>query len=519
LADHYLQAYRCAANDSDALELRAEAVTALRRGAQRAAAVGAPQTAERAYRKAIELAAGEEERIELMEAAGDMALVDGRYEDTLELFTGAAVRLEQLGRPRDAARLGAGIGRALFRGGRASEAIEHLERAIAAMGADAADATVARMNITLGVALLDTGRVREAFEPLDRALEIAQALDLPEALAAALTFKAQLCATAGRAYEARIMFDAAVELCQQYELTNQLWFAQVNGGDFLRRFDLPGAAERSSDALDTARRIGSRFYESTSAGNLMRVWEFAGEWDELERLGTELLHQPDDRPGSEMLDFELGIVASLRGDVEAAHEHLARVGSWRASQNNQLRWTYAACHAAIAVSAGEAADALDLLEGTIEEMVETEGPSSQASRIGLPAAIGAALSLGRLADVDKLVSLIECRPPGDIPPYVHAHLDRARGLLAAARGETAAAESHLDGALERFSSLGFPYWLATAQTDLAGLLIGEQRVADARPLLDDARDTFARLGAAPALQRAEGLLAGATSRKSASIVD
>ncbi len=57
VAAHYLQAYRCAANDSDALALRAEAVNALRRGAQRAAAVGAPQTAERAYRKAVDLAA------------------------------------------------------------------------------------------------------------------------------------------------------------------------------------------------------------------------------------------------------------------------------------------------------------------------------------------------------------------------------------------------------------------------------------------------------------------------------
>ena len=511
VADHYLQAYRCAANDSDALELRAEAVTALRRGAQRAAAVGAPRTAERAYRKAIELAAGDEERVELTEAAGDMALVDGRYEDALELFEDAVAQLERLDRPRDTARLGPGIGRALHRAGRASEAIERLQRALAVLGADARDADVARMNVQLGVALLDTGRVREAFEPLDRALEIAQALDLPDALASALTFKALLCVAAGRVYEARIMFEGAIELCRQHELTNQLWFAQVNSGDFLRRFDLPGAEQLSRDALDTARRVGSRYYESISASNLMRVWEFSGEWDELVRLGTELLRQSEDRPGSEMLDFELGMVAAFRGDVEAAHEHLARIGSWRASQNNQLRWTYAACRAAIAVSAGESPDALDLLEGTIQEMIETEGPSSQASRIGFPAVISAALSLGRLADLDKLVLLIESRPPGQVPPYVLAHLGRARGLLAAGRADAAAAESHLRAAIEWFRSLGFPYWLAMAQTDLAGLLIDEQRVADARPLLEEARAGFARLGAAPALERAEGALAGAAS--------
>ena len=90
LAAHYLAAYRSAADDSDAVQLRTEAIAALRRGAQRAAAVGAPQTAERAYRSAIELAATEDERIEMLEAAGNMALIDGRYEASLDALEDAA---------------------------------------------------------------------------------------------------------------------------------------------------------------------------------------------------------------------------------------------------------------------------------------------------------------------------------------------------------------------------------------------------------------------------------------------
>ncbi len=517
VAAHYLQAYRCASGGEDADQLRAEALAALRRGAQRAAAVGAPRTAERAYRKAIDLAADDDQRIELTEAAGDMALVDGRYEAALELFEEAAARLEQLGRTRDAARLGPRIGQALFRGGRASEAIERLQWALTALGTDTEDADVARGNVTLGVALLDTGRVREAFVPLDRALEIAQALDLPDALAGALTFKAELCVAAGRVYEARILFDGAVELCEQHELANQLWFAQVNSGDFAGRFDLPGAAARTRDALDTARRIGSRYYESIAASNLMRVWEYSGAWDELERLGTELLAQSDDRPGAEMLHFELGILAAFRGHTEAAREHLARARSWRSSQNNQLRWTYAACHATIAVCAGEFADALDLVGETMEEIIQTEGPSSQASRIGFPAAIGAALSLGRLADADDLLSLLADRPRGHVPPYLRAHLIRGYGLLAAARGDVAAGESHLRAAIEQFGSLGFPYWVAAVQTDFAGVLIENQRAPEATSLLEEARAVFSRLGAAPALRQAEALLARDASLPSGSL--
>ncbi len=90
-------------------------------------------------------------------------------------------------------------------------------------------------------------------------------------------------------------------------------------------------------------------------------------------------------------------------------------------------------------------------------------------------------------------------------------LSRGYGLLAAARGEVAVAESHFGAAIEGFGSLGFPYWLATAQTDLADLLVHDERMAEARSLLDQARTVFSRLGAAPALQRAEAVLAGDAS--------
>ncbi|HUJ33944.1 MAG TPA: adenylate/guanylate cyclase domain-containing protein [Solirubrobacteraceae bacterium] len=508
LAAHYLEAYRAAADDSDADHLRSEAIAALRRGAQRAAAVGAPQTAERAYRSAIELAATDDERIALLEAAGDMALIDGRYEASLELLEDAAGRLVALGRERDAARLGPRIGPALWRAGRAAEAIERMRQALAVLGSDTEDADVARMNVTLGVALLSTGHVRDAFAPLDRALELAQALELPDALASALTFKAQLCDAIGRVHEARIQFDGAIELCREHKLTDRLFFAQLNSGDFLRRFDLPGAAERTRDALATARRIGSRLYESIAASNLMRVWEYSGDWDKLEALGADLLARAGERPGAEYLHLELAILAALRGQVGTAREHLPGMTSWQRSDIGELRWSYAACEATIAVAAGEFGDALELLAATMREIAKIEGPASQASRIGFPQAIAAAVTLGRLTDADELLSLFADTPPGHVPLYFRAHIARGRGLIAAARNELAMAEAHLGVAIETLTALGYPYWLATVQTDLARALVDDQRPAEARVLLDQARTALTRLGASSALQRVDLLLAG-----------
>ncbi|MGH2887634.1 MAG: ATP-binding protein, partial [Solirubrobacteraceae bacterium] len=508
LAAHYLQAYRSAADDSDAIQLRAEAIAALRRGAQRAAAVGAPQMAERAYRTAIDLAAAEDERIDLTRAAGEMALVDGRYEDSLHLFGDAAARLRDLGREQDAARLAWKIGHALRRVGRAAEAIDVMRRGLDVLSADGDDLDAAQISVELGVTLLAAGRVREAAEPLERALELAQALELPHVLAGALTYKAQLCVALGRATEARILFDGAIELCRRHELTDRLIVVQLNSGDFLRRFDLPGAAERTSDALAAARRAGSRIYESVAASNLMRVWEYAGAWDDLERLGIELLNAARERPGAEYLHLELALVAASRGNAQSAREHLVGMASWRHTEANEARWTFAACEATVALSSGDAAAALDLLSDTIGQIISAEGASSQASRIGFPCALAAALALGRTGDAADLLALLSDMPPGYVPPFLRAQLARGEGLLAAADADAATAETRFVAALDELSSLHYPYWVARAQTDLAGLLIDDHRAAEARVLLDEAIAVLKNLRAMPALERAEDLLAG-----------
>jgi tetratricopeptide (TPR) repeat protein len=509
VAAHYLQAYRCASGGADAEQLRTEAIAALRRGGQRAAAVGAPQTAERAYRTAIELAAGEEERIDLVTAAGDMALLDGRYEDAIELFEDAASRLRQLGRGGEEARLASKIGHSLRRVGRTAEAIELMSDARTVLDrAGAEDRDAAQINVELGVALLAAGRVREAVDPLERALELAQAFELPHVLAGALTYKAQLCVALGRKHEARIMFDGAIELCRRHELTDRLVVVQLNSGDFLTKFDLPGAAERASDALRTARRAGSRVYESGAASNLMRVWEYTGAWDDLERLGGDLLEGGRERPGAEYLHLGLALLAAVRGDVQRAREHLGGMGAWRHSDANEPRWTYAACEATIALAAGDPAGALDQLAGAMGNIIAAEGVSSQASRIGFPSAIEAAVATGQISQAADLLALLAELPPGHVPPFLRVHLARGEGLLAAAAGDTVMAEARFGVAISELTSIGYPYWLARLRTDLAEVVIDGGRSEEARALLDEAVAVLRQLRAAPALERAEALLAG-----------
>jgi hypothetical protein len=117
------------------------------------------------------------------------------------------------------------------------------------------------------------------------------------------------------------------------------------------------------------------------------------------------------------------------------------------------------------------------------------------------------MALGRLDDAEHLLALLDERPSGQVPPYLRAQLARGHGLLAGARGDATAAEAQLAAAIEGFRSLGFPFWLATAQTDLADVMIRAERVEEASSLVEEARAVFTRLGAAPALRRAEAVLA------------
>ena len=508
VAAHYLQAYRCAASDSDALELRAEAVSALRRGAQRAAAVGAPQTAERAYAKAIDLAGDDAERAELTQAAGDMALVDGRYDDAFKLFEDAVALLSVTGGERAVAGLAVKIGHALRRAGRATEAIDRMQRGLAVLSRERGDSGAAELNVELAVALLASGYVREAAEPLDRGLELAQAYELTNVLAGALTYRAQMCVMLGRSHEASLLFDGAIELCREYELTSRLIVVLLNSGDFLRRFDLPGAAERLSDALAVARQAGSRVYESVAASSLMLVWHYTGEWDKLEQLGTELLEgQSRERPGAEYLHLGLTLLSAHRGELGSAREHLAGMSAWRSIEANEARSSHAACEAWVALAAGDHPTALELLSGTMNDVIEQEGASSQASRIGFPCELEAAIELGQMDRAAELIALLGDLPPGHVPPFLRAHLARGRGLLALAADDRAAAHDHLVTAVQMMSALGYPYWLARARTDLGALLIDDGRVEDGRREVGEAVAVLGSLRAAPALERAESLLA------------
>ena len=163
-----------------------------------------------------------------------------------------------------------------------------------------------------------------------------------------------------------------------------------------------------------------------AASNLMRVWEYTGAWDELEQLGVDMLEGGPERPGVDTSISAWPCSPPFAGKRKppAAPRRDEPV---RHSEANEARWTYTACQATIALAAGDPTTALNGLSGAMANIIAAEGVSSQASRIGFPTAIEAAVALGEVDQATALLRLLTEVPPGHVPPFLRA--ERARGKL------------------------------------------------------------------------------------------
>ncbi len=501
IAAHLVDAYEAGPEDG---RLREEALDALRTAAQRAATVGSPAMAQRSLHRAAELAEDERAYTALTEEAGRMADLAGRYPEAIELFERASEAHLTAGREREAARLAAPIGLALGRLGRNEEAIERMRAALAALGPDELDPDVAALGCELGRALSATGEVEEAEGVIDRALEAAQALELTAVTARALGLKALNSELLGRFEEARILYDGASALGERDRLADRV-YPQLNAANLRILRDLPDAAELCEAGVAGARELGNRSAESVGLGNLMLAHMLAGRWDEVERIGREALANDAERPDVEFIHLQLVVLWAARGDLDRARSHLERMASWDRSDDLEARHLVTALAALIALAGGEPERALEPLALVARQATERHGPSAEGVRLAWSGALEAALELGRLDEAEALAALLAEQPRGAVPPLLRAELARGRARIDVARGRSDGVESGLRRAVDELTALGYPYFTARAQTDLAAWLIAEGREPEAVAVRDAAIATLARLGAEPALARAREL--------------
>jgi class 3 adenylate cyclase/tetratricopeptide (TPR) repeat protein len=500
VAAHLLAAYRAAAGDPDEEALREQALSALRRGAQRAASIGAPEVAAQTLLGAVELARGDRERAELLAASAERCEAAGRPDEALERFEAAVAALEAAGEAHGALLLEAPIALQLNRLGRNREAGERAEAALEALGPDAPGEELAPLVYARGAALCSAGDVATGELDLQRAVVLAQAYELPALLTRSLAQRAIACAQLGRVEEARILYGGAAELADRPGLEEQQTRALLNLGDLLWRYDRPGADETSRQAMAAGRRLGNRILESVAAGNLIGALISLGRLDEAETLGHEMLAEGGThRPERETVHFRLVVLHLLRGELEAAREHLDGMAPWRESDEVEAVEMLAVADLSMRLVSAPSTELADTAVERLREFKVRTGSEGLRQLLGL--AVRVVMDLGLTDRAAAILDAFADEPPGTLPPSAKAQLAILRGWLASEEGDGATAEAELGRGVRLFEPLEQPYGLAAARAALAAWLLSRGRTADAAPLLEQAATTFQELRAAPALDR------------------
>jgi hypothetical protein len=109
-------------------------------------------------------------------------------------------------------------------------------------------------------------------------------------------------------------------------------------------------------------------------------------------------------------------------------------------------WVPRGRHAETLAAADEALGARDQL-----------GADAQGVKVGLVAAVEAALALGDLDRAEELVARAERLRPGQRPPLLDAQASRFRAHLAAARGQHVLVEAGFKAAAGLLRELGMPF--------------------------------------------------------------
>ena len=255
IAAHLYDAFKASGEDPDADELRARACRAYVLAAERAESVGAPEAAEAAFLKAVELSSDEGESASLTERAGRMAYDAGWAERAADHFEKAIAAHLDAGRVVEAAWVTAWLGPALHSVGRGEQGIARIRQALASLeGTTAPPEVIAELQAKLGGALVLAGHGDEATGAIEVALTLAQHHELAEPLAYALSSKANLLGFAGRAEEARALYVASAEVARRHGITQREMIAEGNLGFQCGILDLPGAEDHTRIALAIARR-------------------------------------------------------------------------------------------------------------------------------------------------------------------------------------------------------------------------------------------------------------------------
>jgi DNA-binding CsgD family transcriptional regulator len=477
----------------------AEAAAVLEDASKRAESRGAAQAATEMAELALNLTPPDatDDRLRRMLQLGKLLSIDdlARARSVLEELVGLA----PAGQVRGEALLELAI--VAFNVGDTPRAIQRAQEALSAWDQPRFHGLVhARLSWMV------SDRVDRAADEARRALETLDPEKDGELVGFALLYQAQWDLLAGRGADQGAL-DRGRELT---EGTNRSWLTPTVGATWAKMLDdFPTARELYGQYLREGEASGDDISMATNLANLAEIAARTGDLAEAERLIERSMAIGAGMGSPTWEAFALGpaaLVDAFRGRHAEARRRAQRILELIGEADEPLIEAHArAILGFIALTEGDPATAdreLARADAGLAGMGMLEPAPYRFHADHVEAVVG----LGDLERADELVRRLEARRAVVPKPWTVVMAQRARGLVEAARGDLAAAETSALAALEAHDALGMPFERGRDLLLLGVLLRRRRRRTDSARRLDEALRTFEAIGAPRWAERAAGEL-------------
>jgi class 3 adenylate cyclase/predicted ATPase len=500
IAAHLLAAVDAAPDDPDVAEIRLRARATLVQAGERAAALAAPEEAQRYFDQAAALSEEHAaEQAELLERAGVLAYRAGAMGEARERLHRAAALYEKGRDANAAARVSVALGEVDWAEGLLDEGSRRFEAALPTLESAGSSPGLAATYAFLGRLQVLRGLAEEGFASIERALRLAEDLFLTETFVQALTSKAVVLIYQGRLLEAGVLLEGAVARARAHELYPAWSRAAHNLHQVRLNADrVADAVELSDEIAAQARQRGDREELAQQIGNSVGMMALLGRWKEALERAADLEHLQASR-FARAEAIQAVVILSEQGKVDQAAALLA-----------QHEWALEAEQADLATYfAGVEARLLRAQKRPVEALAAARRGLSYLGQIYVTSvyvkqclfeAVEATFELGDLAKVDELLEYFDVQP-GLRTPSLAAGDARFRARRDARRGEHAHVDESFRTAEALFREHELVFYEAVTELEHGEWLLAQGRGGEAEPLLAHAREVFERLEAAPWLER------------------
>ncbi|MCV7089946.1 AAA family ATPase [Mycobacterium interjectum] len=389
------------------------------------------------------------------------------------------------------------------------EAAELLEAGVRDSAADVG--LRARILVSLSFALLNAGRAQQAYERVQQAVSDAESLGAGDLLSAALGMRAVLDFMGGQGFDEpalhRVveMEDRSARIPLALRPHVQLTLLRAWTGELARaRNELAEQARQCLAIGEEGELIFVAFHLT-----LVDIW--LGRLDDAAITADATTERASQLGG----DFPLFIARTLRAAVAAYVGRLddARADLGEAIEAGQrcgstrlVEWP-AMLAGFVEVSCGDYPAVLGALEPVLPMVQALPDVSEIISSSFVPDAVEAMVGLGRLDDAEPLVDAFERNGRRLDRAWTLAIGMRCRAMLQAGRGDISAAVTTAELAVAEHERLPMPFERARTQLLLGQLQRRQRRRDAAATTLQEAAQTFRRLGTTVWAERAEAELA------------